>query len=444
MANTAPNSTRRPAKKKLLNEAVVEAAVYDPHGPKVQYLWDTKTSGFGIRLYPSGKKSYVVGYRKPGNPTMRFHVFSQVGRAKVKPAREAAAQILANHIDPIAEKQEAIKQRSAEDLEDKRNPTISALIDEYFAYHEKRQKAALALGRGKHLSDQSLQQYRWAIEKHIRPYWRDTPVKQMQPVDVSTFIRELAIDHTDSVANNCLQRLKGLMKYAKKHGYIALNPTTDTDTDYEYLPTTRVLSENEIRTLWFNLANTSISKSIQLAFKLLLTTAQRRSEIVKARWDWVDLEQKILTVPNSNVKNRKGDNIVPLSDLALEILGEMKELSRDSAYLVPSSQHPNEHTAPQTVTNQLRANITNLGFDLDSRFTPHDLRRTVATMLSSEEVERDNIKVVLNHSFSDATEIYINNAYVNQKRRYLDLWAAKLRQILDGDRSPSNVVAIDR
>ena len=246
------------------------------------------------------------------------------------------------------------------------------------------------------------------------------------------------------INNNALQRLKGLMKHAKKHGYIALNPTTDTDTDYEYIPTTRVLSEDEIRTLWFNLANTSISKSIQLAFKLLLTTAQRRSEIVKARWDWVDLEQKILTVPNSNVKNRKGDNIVPLSDLALEILDDIKELSGDSAFLVPSSQHPNEHTAPQTVTNQLRANITNLGFDLDSRFTPHDLRRTVATMLSSEEVERDNIKVVLNHSFSDATEIYINNAYVNQKRRYLDLWATKLRQILDGDRSPSNVVAIDR
>ena len=101
MASTAPNSThRRPAKKKLLNEAVVEAAVYDPHGPKVQYLWDTKTSGFGIRLYPSGKKSYVVGDRKPGNPTMRFHVFNPVGRAKVNSAREARAQLLANPVAP--------------------------------------------------------------------------------------------------------------------------------------------------------------------------------------------------------------------------------------------------------------------------------------------------------------------------------------------------------
>tara|TARA_Y100000294_G_scaffold79538_1_gene74759 strand:- start:654 stop:854 length:201 start_codon:yes stop_codon:yes gene_type:complete len=64
-------------------------------------------------------------------------------------------------------------------------------------------------------------------------------------------------------------------------------------------------------------------------------------------------------------------------------------------------------------------------------------------MLSSQEVERENIKVVLNHSFNDVTEVYINRGYVNQKRRYLDLWARKLKSILDDEQETSNVVAID-
>ena len=181
-----------------------------------------------------------------------------------------------------------------------------------------------------------------------------------------------------------------------------------------------------------------------MGLKLLLATAQRRSEIITAKWAWVDFDEKTLTVPRPSVKNRREANIVPLSELALDLLEQLKFLTGHSEYLVPSVQNPRKHTAPQTVTSRLRESMGALGIAADNSFTPHDLHRTVATMLSGEEVQREHIKAVLNHSFGDVTETYINSGYVKQKRRYLDLWADKLRSILDGSERSSNVVPIEQ
>jgi hypothetical protein len=54
-------------------------------------------------------------------------------------------------------------------------------------------------------------------------------------------------------------------------------------------------------------------------------------------------------------------------------------------------------------------------------------------------------EMVLNHTFSDITEVYINTGYEKQKRKHLDLWGAKLTGILESDRLvSSNVVSIDK
>ncbi len=84
-----------------LTEKAVTAATFDPDGPGVQYLWDGKTTGFGVRLYPSGRKSFVVAYRSSPDSRMRFTVIGKVGQKKVRQAREEAGIILAGKEDSV-------------------------------------------------------------------------------------------------------------------------------------------------------------------------------------------------------------------------------------------------------------------------------------------------------------------------------------------------------
>lgn len=218
-------------KKTNLTEESVDAAEYDPAGPVVQYLWDTKTTGFGIRLYPSGKKSYVVGYRPKAGGRMRFAIFGKVGIEKVKPARAKAKLILANNRDPVAEKKDAISQAMGQEFEDKRNPTLSRLVDNYFEYQEQRLRSALEQGTGKHLSRQSIDQYRWTIEKYIRPAWPEIPIKNIQRADVKSLVREVAKENTEYVANGVLMRIRGLMRFALDDDLIEHDPSRDVRTD---------------------------------------------------------------------------------------------------------------------------------------------------------------------------------------------------------------------
>ena len=107
---------------------------------------------------------------------------------KVRAARVKAAKILANGEDPIQERRDLTEAHANSMLADQRNPTIPTLIEKYYLHQERRQATAEAVGKGKHLAKETLKQYRWTINRHILPEWQDVKVKDVQRVDVRTFI----------------------------------------------------------------------------------------------------------------------------------------------------------------------------------------------------------------------------------------------------------------
>jgi integrase len=78
------------------------------------------------------------------------------------------------------------------------------------------------------------------------------------------------------------------------------------------------------------------------------------------------------------------------------------------------------------------------------RFTPHDLRRTVATRMRELGISRGDVKMVLNHVETDVTARYDRYDGLAEKRRALDLWGKRLDQIVSGEQSAANVVALSR
>jgi len=75
--------------KARLNKRAIDEATYQ--GPGGCYLWDTELAAFGVRIYPTGRKAFVVSYWSRGR--RRFHTLGQYGRMTLPQAREAALEV---------------------------------------------------------------------------------------------------------------------------------------------------------------------------------------------------------------------------------------------------------------------------------------------------------------------------------------------------------------
>lgn len=91
-ANTEPRipDLGWPAVKVRLNKRTIDEAAYE--GPGGCYLWDTEIAGFGLRIYPTGRKSFLITYRSKGR--QRFYTLERFGELTVQQARAEALETL--------------------------------------------------------------------------------------------------------------------------------------------------------------------------------------------------------------------------------------------------------------------------------------------------------------------------------------------------------------
>ena len=174
------------------------------------------------------------------------------------------------------------------------------------------------------------------------------------------------------------------------------------------------------------------------AARLLLVTAQRRSEVAEAPWAEFDEDQALWTISGERTKNGLV-HLVPLSPLALSLLREIREAFGKGKWLFPSTRGDGPITAA-AVTQAFRDNLA--GLHLEDA-TVHDLRRTAGTRMSEMGVTRFVVKRVLNHTERDVTDIYDRYQFLAEKRHALETWAARVERIVAGEPG-GNVVQIRR
>jgi integrase len=111
---------------------------------------------------------------------------------------------------------------------------------------------------------------------------------------------------------------------------------------------------------------------------------------------------------------------VPLSNLALMLVRHLRRRFGDTECLIPSPCWNARGNAPVTVralSEGIRDCRKHFGL---SRFTPHDLRRTAASLMTANGVPRLHVEKLLNHTIDDVAEIYDRHDYANEKRAATD------------------------
>ncbi len=378
-----------------LTKRACDAAEYpDGAGSKRHVVWDGELKGFGLRVYPSGAKSFVYSYRANGRKRLR--TLGPFGPMTVQQARKRAAEArveVADGKDPV---QEARKRREA-------TKTVRSHVEQY-------------------INDQPLKAstekaYRRLLEKHIGPRVGHLAPSAVTVDDVRRLMK--AMEDIPYQSNRALFLLGAVLRRAK----VADNPVDDVKPREE-ARRERYLSPEELSRLGDALRRLEgdgvliddrtrrIPWQAAACLRLLLFTGARSGEILNLRWEHVDLDRRVATIPDhkskTTTRNAPPRRII-LPEPAVEILEGIPRAEGDPWVLPgrkPGTHFFSLHRSWRWV--RIAANLEDVRI--------HDLRHSHASWAASSGLSLLIVGQLLGHSSPSATQ------------RYAHLWKDTLTQ----------------
>ena len=371
-----------------------------PAAGRVDYF-DQRTTGLGLRVSPTGGKTWFVMYRVKGDPTKRRLTLDGYPAMTLADARQRAQEALlaaSRGQDPAAEKQEL-----------KSAATFAGMAAEYLDKHAKRKK-------------RSWEEDARVIDRELLPKWGRRKVHDIRRKDVLELLDAIVDRGSPIQANRTLALVRKIFNWGIGRGIVEHNPCLQVEAPSRENQRQRVLSEDELRAAWR--AFDALGPIMGPMFKLRLLTAQRGGEVETMRWQDIDLDARSWTIPAEMAKNGLA-HFVPLSDAAVDLLRGLRALDPESEWVFPSPKrrgHHIENVQKAAARVRQEAGISDLVL--------HDLRRTAATSMTAIGVSRLVVAKILNHVEQGVTQVYDRHSYDLEKRQALDIWAARLASIV--------------
>lgn len=402
-----------------LTKRSVDALTWNGKATHIEY--DDELTGFGVRVYESGLKSFVVSVHPKRGRRRRITVLGKMGELTVKQARDEAIQHLAaaaRGVDLVAEQE---KLRRAEE----NRVTFAEAAADYL------RRASLP-GR-----KATWKQDRQMLNKDVLPVLGKLLVEEVTRRDINRVLDRILARGAKFVANRTLAAIRVVLSHAVEQGWTESNPALGMKQPYREKPRQRFLTEEEILTFWR--ATEELRDLTGVGFRLMLLTGQRAvRETLGMRWDELDLEDPDnawWSLPETRTKSGRA-NLVPLSRLAVENLRAVRQLGLLGPWVFPSMFKRID--GPITDASQPRRRMYDLcGF----YFQLKDLRRTVATHLPRLGVSRFVVARILNHADATVTgRHYDRYEYAEEKKAALDQWGRHLERLINHDIQPTSAV----
>jgi integrase len=408
--------------------------------------------GLYLRVRQSGGKYWLYRY-KIGTTTKWFDIGTYPGTSLLDARKEALRLKLLREsgMDPIEQHtlDEAIKiantEASRQELaRQKARLTISQLFDRWERTELKRRRDKGAEARR-------------SFEKDVFPTIRDIAAQDVTRAMVAAILDKVVERDAPIVARYLLGDLRQMFSFAVKRGITDHDPTSHLKrNDYgKKTERERVLSEAELKELKNKIPDAKLQESTTLAIWLVLSTICRIGELSKAQWCDVDLDTGTWRIPADNTKNGK-EHTIYLSDFSVKHFEKLKKINGDNRWCYPAApkadgKKPAEHICLKAITKQIHDRQRKIPLENRSKststlvlsggdWTPHDLRRTGATMMGTLGVRPDVIEKCLNHvEQNKLIRIYQRQELKTEQREAWRLLGKRLAQVLRNQ--PSKKVA---
>jgi integrase len=260
------------------------------------------------------------------------------------------------------------------------------------------------------------------IERRLRkdalPVIGHIPIRELHRRDVTRVIDSKS--DAPIAARRVFEDLRAMVRWAVSRGDLDHNPMDGMQGPPTSRPRDRVLSDDEIRWLWLELANLH-STSSALVIKFCLVTGQRLGEVTGLQQSELDLARKVWNIPGARTKNSHPHS-VPLSSLALALINEASSDNGDGGLWGVGSGHVGD-----VIRDQLQHG---------KHWSAHDLRRTALSKMAELGIAPIVLGHVANHRTTTKAGItlgvYVQHAYEREKREALEFWANRLQGIISG------------
>lgn len=364
-----------------LNQHVQIATLpYTGHEPCI--YWGNR--GFGVRVYASGAKKFVLSYRASGRKRLlTVGDYPAISRDKAEDMAAAYRLQIGEGGDPVLENRYSVTATKAApkpNLTAKK--TVAALCDAYLSLHASKKRSGD--------TDERL------IRLFVRPAWAKLRVDTLTRAQVAMLHAQVSMK-TPGQANRLLAVIKTMLNKAKIWGFVPENygnPALGVQMNHEE-SRERFVTPEELPRL-----ATAIEQEpdirMRAALWLFLLTGARKSELLKAKWEDVDFVGRDLRIQNP--KQGK-PHVYPLSTRAVEVLHQLPRFAGNPFVIVgnKAGQHLVNISKPWSRVRK-RAELSDVRL--------HDLRRSVGSWLAISGHSLLEIGKVLGHSSPKTTQIY--------------------------------------
>ena len=383
-------------------------------------VMDSQVGGLGIRVMPTGVKTFILRRRYLGSKQPARRSLGTYGDMSLAQAREKAREwnaLVKKGIDPAIEERRR-RQAAIEAEKQRQTSTFGAAFEAYL----ERKASKLKSGPD--------------IEREMRrecKSWMALPLADIGPATVKAAIQAVIDRGAPTNAHFLLAVLRAFFNWVIDSGDFNLHVSPCAKLKPTVLigprnVRSRVLKDFEIAAYWH--AAEAMGYPFGKLFQLLLLTALRRDEAANARWGEIDLAAKLWVIPANRMKGGSA-HAVPLTP---EISAFSKAF-RDSPAAISSSQRPavkgqSAVSAKRRLDSTICGGPRGAGMPFED-FIIHDVRRTCRTRFSALPVEDIVRELLVAHARPGLHKVYDLHAYEKEKADALKLWhKSYLQEIL--------------
>lgn len=395
-----------------LTKRTVDAA---KPAPERYIVWDTELSGFGLRVEPTGRKTFIARYRAGGgrSGTLRQATIGRYGTLTTDEARRLARKTLGAAAiggDPVGERKSA------------RQPGIS--IAEVCDWYLEQAESGRLLGRhGRPIKASTIAMDRSRIETHVKPLIGKKPVRALTAHDIEEMQACIAAHKTakpklaakqgdnsekrprggiatggNGVAARSLGMIRTILEHAVRKGLIMDNPAKGARKLADKKRNAR-LSLDQVRLLGETMREAALegeNPTGLAAIRFILLSGFRRKEALALERAWI-LEAGGVDFPDT----KSGAQVRPLGSAAIDVLRAQCERG-DGKWVFAADRGDSHFIGVPKVLARICPRAALQGV------TPHVLRHTFASVAGDLGYSELTIAGLLGHSSGSVTAGYVH------------------------------------